>query len=325
MALNFPRGKRAAAAETLTDPYGVMPSEPISVVRIPMLADDPEHGRLTAQHNTLNRALLERQHMIERYMINAELATASSTPAPGTQDGISAGRFVGSRKEMLRERLAKLNEFPTGIPEPAPEPEAEGLDPVVAVALRLAAGEEVPAPRDRDAHIQQLRSEIRTLDDASGIVRGQIAELREVRSIAVAEMVLPQQREILRSKMDAALALAAACDTERRLIAEVLQSGHLHCPGVLKSPPIDPAARLGSTSEWDSPISTYRRTLEQMGIIRWTRWSALPRHWKSCRVWPSRSPPTSKTWLNSNAPLRRWWMSWPSRKFGCQALRPFHR
>jgi hypothetical protein len=131
----------------------------------------------------------------------------------------------------------------------------------------LAAGEEIEPPRDRDAHIQRLRNEIKLLDDAIRVVAVQREELREVRSIAIAELVLPQQRDILRSKLDAALALAAACDAERRLIAEILQSGHVHCPGIMTSPPLDPAVRLGSTAEWDSPISTYRRTLEMLKVI----------------------------------------------------------
>jgi hypothetical protein len=251
MALHL-RPKRAT--EPLVDPYGVTASERISVVPIPELSADPEHARLTAQLNTLNRGTQERQHVLERYAINAELS-ANSTLASGP------------RKTLLRERLARLEQFPSGIPEPAPEPEAEGLDPTVAVALRLAAGEEIEPPRDRDAHIQRLRSEIRVLDDAARIVSVQLEELRELRSVAVAELVLPQQRDILRSKLDALLAVAAACDAERRLIAEVLQSGHLHCPGIMTSPPIDPASRLGSTSEWDSPISTYRRTLTEMGVV----------------------------------------------------------
>jgi hypothetical protein len=252
MALNFTRSKRAPA-ESVLDPYGVSPLEPISTTPIPTLADDPEHARLTAQVHTLDRALQERQHTIERYAIRQELS-ANSTLA------------TGERKTMLRDRLAKLD-IPASIPEAKPDPATEGLDPVVAVALRLAAGEEVEPPRDRDQHIQQLRTEIRTLEDAARIVRVQLEELREVRSIAVAEMVLPQQREILRAKLDALLAVAAAVQTERRLIAEILQSGHVHCPGIMKSPPIDPANRLGSTSEYDSPISTYRRTLEMLGVV----------------------------------------------------------
>jgi hypothetical protein len=117
MALTFNRGgKRAAAEPPPLDPYGFAPSEPISVVEIPRLDADPEHARLSAQHNVLARAIEQRQQIIERYAINAELA-ANSTLA------------TGPRKTILRERLARLDQFPSGIPERPPEPEAEASTP----------------------------------------------------------------------------------------------------------------------------------------------------------------------------------------------------
>jgi hypothetical protein len=239
----------------IPDPYGSRPPEHVASSPIPRLADNPAYARLIGQENALSRGLEERQHVVERYMINAELS-ANSTLASGP------------RKTMLRERLARLEQFPSGIPEPSPEPEAEGLDPTVAVALRLAAGEEVEPPRDRDAHIQRLRAEIRTLEAAAAIVRGQMTQVREDASIAVCEALLPEYRVLLREKLLAALALSEVVRRERALIAEVLLSGHAHCPGVLISPPLDPASRLGALDEWDSPISTYKRTLgEMLGIV----------------------------------------------------------
>jgi hypothetical protein len=251
MALRFTRLPKPEPP--VPDPYGIRPPERVSDVPIPQLGDDPEHSRLTAQINVLARALLERELTIERYLIAGELS-ANSTLA------------TGERKQALRARLARLD-IPASIPEAAPDPAAEGLDPTVALALRLAAGEEVEPPKDRDGHIRQLRGEIRTLDDAQRIVRVQREELREARSIAVAELVLSQQRAILRAKLDAALALAAAVAMERALIAEVLLSGHSHCPGILMSPPLDPASRLGAVDEWDSPVSQYRRRLTEMGVV----------------------------------------------------------
>jgi hypothetical protein len=105
----------------------------------------------------------------------------------------------GERKARLRERPGRLDsQVPKSIPEPD---EAAGqLDPVVAKGLALAAGETVPPTRDRDAHIQQARAELKVLDAAFRVVNGQVEELREVRSVALAERLLGQQREFLRSK-----------------------------------------------------------------------------------------------------------------------------
>jgi hypothetical protein len=108
--------------------------------------------------------------------------------------------------------------------------------------------------------------ELTLLDSAIRVVGRQHEELRDALSVAVAELCLSQQKQILMAKRDAALALAAASDAESRLISEIIQSGHNHCPGVMRSPPLDTAVRLGSTAEYNSPISEYLRVLREIGV-----------------------------------------------------------
>jgi hypothetical protein len=171
---------------------------------------------------------------------------------------------TGERKRGLQERLNRLDlQIPRSIPEP--DADADGLDPNIAAALKLAAGEEIAPPPDRDAH-QRLRSESRVLEDALRLVRCQMETVRDEASIAVCEKLLPEYRLLLREKLQASIALSEIVRRERALVAEVLLSGHSHCPGILMSPPLDPAVRLGVLDEWDSPVSNYKRTLGEMGI-----------------------------------------------------------
>jgi hypothetical protein len=119
------------------------PPEHVSDTPIPRLADNPAYARLVGQANALSRGLEERQMTLTRYSIRAELS-ANSTLA------------TGERKRGLQERLNRLDsQIPRSIPEP--DTDADGLDPTIAAALKLAAGEEITPPPDRDAHIQRLR------------------------------------------------------------------------------------------------------------------------------------------------------------------------
>jgi hypothetical protein len=248
MALNI---RRTNPAEPVSDPYHSTRLEPISATPIPPIMDNADYSRLFAQQAVLSRAIEQRRQLLERYAIGDELAASSSS--------------AGERKQRLRERLQRMDAtFPASVPEPSEA--AEGLDPIVARGLALAAGETVPPSPDRDAHIQQARMEIALLDAALRIVHGAMYELKDALSTEVAKLCLPQQQQILAAKRDALLAVAAACDAERRLIAEVIQSGHDHSPGVMRSPPIAPASMLGSTSEYESPISNYLRALKEIGV-----------------------------------------------------------
>jgi hypothetical protein len=244
---------RSAAADEVIDPHGhTQRPRPISTVPIAPFALDPECQRLSAQLHQLQRGIDEREQTLELYSIQTELS-ANTTLA------------TGERKRRLRERETALK---ARLPGPKAKPtQVDGIDPIVAAGLRLAAGEMMPAPHDESAHKAQLRTELQQIQAALRLVSAQFDELRTARSAELAERLLPQQRAILRSKLDAALALSAACASERSLIAEVLVQGYEHCAGILTSPPLDGAARLGAATEWDSQVATYRRTLETLKVV----------------------------------------------------------
>jgi hypothetical protein len=247
----FPR--RSTPADEIIDPHGPRHGhKPITTLPIVPFADDPECQRLSAQSRVLQRGIDERETALELYAIANELTGVSTLAS-------------GPRKTALRERADHLRaKLPSPKAEPGP---VDGIDPVVAVGLKLAAGEILPAPRDEAAHKTQLRTELQQIRDALRLVNAQFDDLRATRSGELAEKLLPQQRAILRSKLDAALALCAACAAERSLIAEVLTAGYEHYPGVWTSPPLDGATRLGTTDEWHSQINDFRRALEYLKVI----------------------------------------------------------
>jgi hypothetical protein len=135
------------------------------------------------------------------------------------------------------------------------------------LALRLADGGEIELPKDETAHKQHLRAEMLTIERGLVQVGQQYAELHEARSIEVYEQHLKQHRAVLVSKYEGVLALVTACDAERAMISAMILAGYQHMPGIWTSPPLNPAAQLGTWSEWDSPASTFKRTLEMLGVI----------------------------------------------------------
>jgi hypothetical protein len=131
----------------------------------------------------------------------------------------------------------------------------------------LADGGAIELPKDETAHKQHLRAEMLTIERGLMQVSQQYAELHEARSVEVYEQHLKQHRAVLVSKYEGVSALVAACDAERAMISTMILAGYQHMPGIWTSPPLDPASRLGTWAEYDSPASTFKRTLEMLEVI----------------------------------------------------------
>jgi hypothetical protein len=225
---------------------------PTDEQQIQPLDQHPEYRRLATLHRAIRAALDDRQRRIDLLSIEAELARLGR-PASG------------QRIALLREHAERLRLV---TPEPKPEaPTPEGLSPTIARALLLVRGDAVAEPEDRESTAKRLRNEQRTLDAALREIDQMLDAVRAEQSRIVAEQVLPQHRAILRSVFDAAAALAAAVEAERRMYANILTMGYEGRPDILRRPALDGASRLGTLAEYESDISRFRRRLQEQGIL----------------------------------------------------------
>jgi hypothetical protein len=227
---------------------------PQQIVEIAPLASDVLYAAIAARRSVLIRGIADRRETLERFAIESELA------------GLFSGASGGQRREMQRERLAALQaKRSTASTEPLPA--TDGLPAVVATALRLVAGEHIEPPADRSTTIARLRTEIATIEEALRVTECELADRREDLSEALAQSLRPQHFAILRSKLDAVLAVCAAVQAERALTTAMIVAGYETRPGTLLSPPIAPADQLGSVDAWDAPVNAYRRALELIGVL----------------------------------------------------------
>jgi hypothetical protein len=255
MALTFTRGSKRAA-EPIIDPYKGGGDDYAPEPLLPKLPPFSEHAgavALTAQTGILRRLLEEREARVQYYAWQRE-----------KEGGV--GTWSGQKKAFVEERMASLREA-MGPGKAEPPVSTDGIHPDVREALALAEGGALPERHDREADTARLKVEIEQIKRALQIVGGEYSALRDEMSVAVYRQYVDQQRAVLVSKFEAAMGLVTAVSTERQMIAEMLNAGYVHLPDIWLSPPLRGAAMLGTTSEWDSEISTFRRTLQQLGII----------------------------------------------------------
>jgi hypothetical protein len=236
----------------------VIADEPEPIAHIPPLADDPEHKRLTELLRELRAGLTVRRMQEELVVIDNVLRSGDIMPGHSQQ----AARSL-ARRETLLAALPKLR----AVDSDAPLSPAAGVHPDVATAFRLLRGERLQARQDDPEARTRLAREILQFEAAIRAVDRQLDELREERSAEIARQLLPQHREILRSKMDALLAVAAAASAERQLLSEMIQAGYTLQPGIMMSPPCAPASLVGTPDNHDSAVATYRRALSMAGVL----------------------------------------------------------
>ncbi len=212
MAILTRSRRSTTGTDEIVDPYkGIRRPDLVSSSIAPIM-DDPTYAAIAAQRAAFIRCREDREREIERLAIELQLsATSMSMPETGRR---------------LRDRLDKINAMKGPAPPP---PESTGdATPAMMRAMRLIAGEIIPAEPDRASMIARLRSEIATFNDAYRDADEAMEALRSELSYGINQSLLERQRSIVRTKYEAALALSAAVAAERLLIAELLASGHAY-------------------------------------------------------------------------------------------------
>jgi len=221
---------------------------------IPRLDQDPEHVRLSSLFRALQDGKADRQRQIDLLMIEAEISLPSS----------GSGR--GPRIDALRQRAELLRQ---ALPAPVEAPllDDDGLPPAIGQGVRLLAGQQVSRPPDRTAKLKQLHDELAILEAAFRAVATLLNDVRSDRSTEVAQSLLPRHHQLLRDLYDAGVALSAAAEAERALIAALILAGYDASEMILQRPGLAAASRVGSLGSHDSDIASFRRRLIEQRIV----------------------------------------------------------
>jgi hypothetical protein len=149
------------------------------------------------------------------------------------------------------------------MPQSIPQPPADGLPQ----ALALLAGQQVEPPPDVPEQKRRLRQEIGILDAGLAVAEQRLDEVREQQTAAVAESLLDYHRGQLRKIYETAAALSEAVQAERQTISDFILAGYSDASAILLRPSLSAAGRLGTLDMHDSEISTFRRRMQELGII----------------------------------------------------------
>jgi hypothetical protein len=220
---------------------------------LPALDDAPDYARLAQLRRVIMAAQADRFRQLDLLAIEGELQRPSTSA-------------TGQRVALLRQRAATLR---AGLIEPdtSPAPAADGLPPAIARALLLTRGERIEPIPDREARLKSLRADLRILEPALMEVENLLDALRKEHSHRVALGLVQQHNVILATIYEAAVALSAAVDAERKFYAAPLIAGYEGRPDVLLRPGLEAANRLGTLAEHDSQLSFFRRRLSDAKVI----------------------------------------------------------
>jgi hypothetical protein len=232
------------------DPYGHIPRS-TGESNLPRLEHNADYVERAAIRNVLLEAKTRRQAQLDLTTVLAGLQSDSMGPRRDSQIALS-------------ERLRRIADMPSSIPAP---PECDGMPAALADALELLAGKAIEPAPDLEERKKRLRQELAVLGAGLAVAEARLTETREAQTIAVAESLLPFHREQLLRIYEAAAALAEAMQAERQTISDFILAGYSDASAILLRPSLAAAGRLGTLDMHDSEISTFRRRMQELGII----------------------------------------------------------
>ena len=173
----------------------------------------------------------------------------------------------GPRRSMMRERAKMLRRRLAEGDAGAPAEDASDMPPAVKRALRLLDDGRVDKIQDIPARQKELSGHAEVFDAALRAQGGLVEGIRRDLSEALARRLRDQHWLLLREEFHAAEALSAATDRERAFRAKIMAAGYQWRPDLTPRPAVRSTLTLGTTASYDSEITTWRRILEQQGIL----------------------------------------------------------
>lgn len=230
--------------------------DPFEPPAVSLLDDDPDFIRENALLVAFRARDNRRRQEQERLALEAEF----STKATDTKDGPRAAR--------LRARLTMLNGLPDYFTAPSSDPEPLTIPkPALARGLEMLRGGEAKPEMTRAEKLERLHRDGLVLEEAIRFQAEVVNELRATKSYEVCVALKEHHDAVLLAFFRAAQAFAAVTDRERQFRAAVIEAGYEARHDLIGPPFITASLMLGSEQQHDSQVSTYRRHLQEKGII----------------------------------------------------------
>jgi hypothetical protein len=235
----------------------------------PALLDIPEyraaHDRLAEFNARTERA----QQELARENLEAEF---EARPIDGTRPGDPPRRtvvrgmaVVHSRAEdSLWQRLQELralDPYPYGVPVTA------GGDDALARAEGLLRGEAEAKVLTRTERRAKLHADIEAMRAAAAAQHDVVEQIRDRLSYELSLRLAPVHRDQLLAYFEACRKLAAMTLEMQQFYVGCNAAGYRMRSDIVPAPTINAPLYLGTETEWNSQISTFRRQLIEIGVL----------------------------------------------------------
>jgi hypothetical protein len=216
----------------------------MKTLRITPIVEVAEYRDAAAVLAVLNRGIAEIDARIEALQVAAYFA---ANPEEAKR---AAPRLLANRGEP---------------PDASTQTAAAGSG-VVGRALALLSGA-ASVPLNPQREIEELRRRRDVVHQAIFAQREIVEAVRSRLSFEAAQAAKEQHTAALLGVLRAARQLAAAAQAERDVRAALMAAGFDSREDLLPPPALGPALLLGSETAIDSPLWSFRRRLEEAGIL----------------------------------------------------------
>jgi hypothetical protein len=232
------------------------PLDPFEMPQVTPLADDEDYAAAVALLAALRARDERRQQELDRLALEGAFESKPNGAADGPRD------------KTLRERLSKLQALEDYWHQESTDPAPLNIPaPALARGLELLRGGDALPEMSRQERLDRLHREGLVLDDAIRFQAGVVDEVRDAKSYRMCLSLKAHHDAVLLTFYRAAQALAAITDREREFRSAVIMAGYEVRPDLIGPPFISAPLMLGSERQYDSQISTYRRHLQDQGVI----------------------------------------------------------
>jgi hypothetical protein len=233
----------------------IMAAEPPDEITVPRLADDlefaAESDRGRAFTVRLERLKTERNGRILEYQLSGRQANPKSTSDTDLRTRLAA--FL---------RLPPIESTSTTVPTADPSE-----SPAIQAALQVLNGKTPPPVLDHAARLAVLDREIAALELGIRAQNEIVDDLADTLTLKYAQQLKPAWDRLQVEMFRAAQELSRAAGRIQNLRARIVQAGIKSRSDILATPNVRAPLQLGTETEWGSELSTWRRLLEQWGLV----------------------------------------------------------
>jgi hypothetical protein len=218
------------------------------------LSADAEYSQQFAILSVILRGIDDGTQQLDLIRLESYFAGKSSKGL-STRDSIANKKMVRLRAEFQQPGSAA---DATGVTVP----------PAVDAALRLLRGESTALKGDSGKLHASIVERLEILQNAACEQGAIVQEIKSRKSTEVAARLQAEHRNLLLVTYRALQEFCHAAQAEQSFRIGILQAGYSIMPHILPAPATASATFVGAETMPDSQISTFRRQLEVLGVLR---------------------------------------------------------